>query len=395
MKKHILIPTIFLALTVAHKQTIAQTYPTFGNEIPVIINGLTFDAMEPSISADGNYIFFNNLNDGITTSLYYATKVNDSTYNYAGALAGANQTITPRLDAVASSDSVNNFFWTSTRNFPTEFDNFFHGTFNGTDVVNIGRVHGTFYIYSAGWIMMDAAINYSGNLLYYTNAYLGPTYAGCGGIPCQAKLGVGQKQNDSTFNKLSNSDGIMQNINDTNYVVYAPNISKNGLELYYTRVLKSNLSLGTQICVSVRTNLVDTFSLPSIFHPFSTLTPEATTLTSDQSKIYYHKKSAGVYKIFLRYRTSATGINEIGNSSGVTIFPNPFFNQTVLQTVNFLHNATLTVYNPFGQTVKQIKNISGQTVALHRDHLPSGLYFIRLTQDNKIITADKLVITDN
>ncbi|MDP1746239.1 MAG: LamG-like jellyroll fold domain-containing protein, partial [Bacteroidota bacterium] len=76
------------------------------------------------------------------------------------------------------------------------------------------------------------------------------------------------------------------------------------------------------------------------------------------------------------------------------LYPNPFSTQVTLQTDNLLHNATLTVYNCFGQTVKQIKNISGQTITLFRDNLPSGLYCIQLTQDNKIITTDKLVITD-
>jgi hypothetical protein len=89
-----------------------------------------------------------------------------------------------------------------------------------------------------------------------------------------------------------------------------------------------------------------------------------------------------------------TGINSLEQKQSVKIFPNPFNNQTILQTDNLLHNATLTVDNIFGQTVKQIKNISGQTVVLSRDNLASGLYFIRLTQDSKVITADKLVITD-
>ncbi|MBI4931610.1 MAG: T9SS type A sorting domain-containing protein [Bacteroidetes bacterium] len=77
------------------------------------------------------------------------------------------------------------------------------------------------------------------------------------------------------------------------------------------------------------------------------------------------------------------------------IYPNPFSNKSTMQTDNFLKCATLTFYSSFGQPVKQIKNISEQTVTLHRDNLPSGLYFIRLTQDNKVIAADKLVITDN
>ena len=67
-------------------------YPSFGSEIEITINGLSFDAMEPFVSPDRRYLFFNNLNDGINTKLYYATKINDSTFNYVGELTGANQT---------------------------------------------------------------------------------------------------------------------------------------------------------------------------------------------------------------------------------------------------------------------------------------------------------------
>ena len=78
----------------------------------------------------------------------------------------------------------------------------------------------------------------------------------------------------------------------------------------------------------------------------------------------------------------------------MNIFPNPFSEQTTLQIDSFLHNATLSVDNCFGQTVKQIKNISGQTVILTRDNLPSGLYFIRLTENNNVLATSKLVIAD-
>ncbi len=89
----------------------------------------------------------------------------------------------------------------------------------------------------------------------------------------------------------------------------------------------------------------------------------------------------------------ATGIeNSISNSSSV--FPNPFSSQATLQSDYFFKNATLIVYNTFGQTVKELKNISGQTVFLSRDHIASGLYFVKLTQDSKVITVDKLVIID-
>ncbi len=88
-----------------------------------------------------------------------------------------------------------------------------------------------------------------------------------------------------------------------------------------------------------------------------------------------------------------TGVGE-NELKAMMLYPNPFYAQTTIYTDNLLHNATLYIDNCFGQTVKQIDKLSGQTITLHRDNLPSGLYFIRLTQDNKVISSDKLVITD-
>lgn len=89
------------------------------------------------------------------------------------------------------------------------------------------------------------------------------------------------------------------------------------------------------------------------------------------------------------------GLNEINQIyEGILLSPNPFSFSTTFKTNGNFKNAILTVYNSFGQQVKQIKNISGQEIKLQRDNLPSGLYFIRLTQDNEVITADKLIITD-
>ena len=41
-----------------------------------------------------------------------------------------------------------------------------------------------------------------------------------------------------------------------------------------------------------------------------------------------------------------------------------------------------------------MKNISGKTISLSRVNLPSGIYFIRITEENKIIAVEKLIITD-
>jgi D-alanyl-D-alanine carboxypeptidase len=76
------------------------------------------------------------------------------------------------------------------------------------------------------------------------------------------------------------------------------------------------------------------------------------------------------------------------------IYPNPFSEQATLRTKHLLSNATLTIDNCFGRTVQEIKNISGETVNLYSDNLTNGLYFIRLTDDTKLIATTIFMITD-
>ena len=91
---------------------------------------------------------------------------------------------------------------------------------------------------------------------------------------------------------------------------------------------------------------------------------------------------------------STIGIQNNSKNESVTAFPNPFSNQTIIKSDNYLENATLKVYNLHGQTVSQMDNLSGQTIVIHRDNLPSGIYILRLTQDNTIIFREKLIIED-
>jgi hypothetical protein len=93
--------------------------------------------------------------------------------------------------------------------------------------------------------------------------------------------------------------------------------------------------------------------------------------------------------------SNVISVNEIDPISKYKISPNPFSSQTVLETASQFHNATLTIYDSFGQTKKMTNNLSGQKITLNRDNLPSGLYFIRLTQDSKTLAVIKIIITDN
>ncbi len=370
--KKILILTM---LTIITQQVFSQTYPTFGPEKKVTIIGLTFDAMEPFISPDGNTLFFNSLNSGGNTNLYYATKINDTTFSFIGLVNGTYDPSPNHLDAVASIDSLNNFFWVSLRNIP----NLHKGYYSNGNVSNISQVYGNFNILSpTGWIIMDAAVSYQGNLLYYCNAYFGPTYTECPGIPCEARIGVAQKINDSTFNKLPNTDAIFSNINDTNYLVYAPQVTKDGLELYYTRLLKNTFN--TEICVSVRNSIADTFSVPMIIYSNLGFVPEAPTITTDKQKLYYHQKDGtGIYHIYLRYRTGTTGVNEHIRSENIKVYPNPtntFFNVVL---PNPSEQFTLDVYSSLGQVIYKTNN----NTQIDISNYSTGIYFLKVKQNGR------------
>ena len=80
---------------------------------------------------------------------------------------------------------------------------------------------------------------------------------------------------------------------------------------------------------------------------------------------------------------------------GFCIYPNPISSTATIHFDIPLHNAKLYIYNAYGQIVKQIINISGQEVQLSRNNLPGGIYFLQLTEKNKIIANKKLVISSN
>ena len=58
----------------------------FTTPTPITINGYTGSAMEPFISVDGQFLFFNDSADN--KQIYYATRVDDVTFNFVGLVGG-------------------------------------------------------------------------------------------------------------------------------------------------------------------------------------------------------------------------------------------------------------------------------------------------------------------
>lgn len=369
---------IQIIAAIVFQTSFAQTYPTFGPEKNVTVTGLNFDAMEVFISPDGNTLFFNSLNSGGNTNLYYAIKADDTTFTYQGLIGGCYDTSPNHLDAVASMDSSNNFFWISVRDYPAVFENLHRGNYLTGNVSGISRVYGDFNIYAPGWLIMDGTINYQGNLLYYNNAYFNNCLYG---MPCKAKLGVAQKLNDSTFNKLPDSDAIFANVNDTNYLVYAPQITRDGLELYFTRIL--NTTVNSELCVSVRNSLTDPFSLPVVIYSNNGFVPEAPSLTTDKQKMYYHQKDGtGLFKIYLRFREEASGIKETIATEAIQLFPNPSADLINVILPDSNEKYEIELFSSFGEMILK----TSATNVINIENFSKGIYFLTVRQNNKIVT---------
>ena len=150
---------------------------------------------------------------------------------------------------------------------------------------------------------MDHGISHDGQFLYYNNARFDET--NCVG-PCETFIGIAKWTDDKNFMKTADSDNILQNVNNTNYIYYAPCITIDNLELYYTRYKTGNIDVNTlvEICVATRTSATEAFSSPSVLfsNTLGNGIIEAPTLTTDKQLMYYHQKVNGIHVIMMRSR---------------------------------------------------------------------------------------------
>ena len=287
--KIIFICLFILILILIFYRVIVQPEITdlFINPTPVIINGYDFDCMEPFISSDGKFLFFNSLNDGKNTSLLYASYINDTYFEFKGQINNVNG-IYPHLDAVPSMDN-NNFFFITTRDYPNNFENLMKGIFDNGTINNLTRVNGDFYIKKSGWLIMDAEISRDGNYLFVVNSF----FLGLP-IPFISEIRITQKINNS-FLTLLNNKKIMRNIN-LHYANYAPSLSNDGNILSFTRMS----FLSTDILLSIKNNITNEFEKPKRLNLPGLV--EAITFTKDDKRIYYHYKPKNKYEIFTMER---------------------------------------------------------------------------------------------
>ncbi len=269
----------------------------FTNEQKVTITGYSSDAMEPFISKNGNYLFFNNLQGVNGKELYYAERVNDTTFEFKGEIQGVNSTA---VDGNPTMDEHNNFYFISTRNLDEGIKTIYGGVFNNGIVTGLHEIIGTINIPTPYWINMGVEISKDGNTLFASNAKfnIGESFPHEGNIRFAVKSG-------NEFNIPTNETEILTKINTDDAIEYAGELSADELELFYSQVTLSNPPV-FKLFYAKREHKNGIFGKPiSITVPFEgnpNAFVEGPSLSNDGKKLYYHKLDSDVFSIFMLSR---------------------------------------------------------------------------------------------
>ncbi len=256
----------------------------FSDPERVDIRGYQDDAMEPFITSNGRYLLFNNSNDpSVDTNLHYAERIDGITFEYKGELRGVN---TPALEGVPTMDGYGNFYFVSPRSYGATLSTIYQARFSDGDISGVVLVSGISK-QKPGIVNFDVEVSPDGQYLYFVDSRFGKE-----GGPKTAGLVVA-KRKGLGFARVKDSDKIFKRIN-TWALEYAPSISADGRELFFTRFDRKN---PPAIYRAVRESIGAVFTEPSKVMSIEGFV-EAPSLSLDGRALYYHKKVNDKFRIY-------------------------------------------------------------------------------------------------
>ncbi|MDI1227109.1 MAG: hypothetical protein PSY14_05445 [bacterium] len=263
----------------------------YGNAQALTIDGYDGQAMEPAVTADGQTLFFNNENEAAAqTDLHFATRTGDLTFKYAGKIPAINS---DKLDAIPSIDESGRFYFTSLRSYAENLQSLYTGTFKNGAVVDLRVVRGDINPKSAGEINMDAGISFDGRQLYVARA----RFESGSVVPKESDLMVASIDGYGAFRIAPDSFAQLINVN-SDALEYAPAVSADGLELYFTRAIEGDVP---HIMVATRASLGRPFDTPMALTSLDGFT-EAPAIPKTGQEMFFHKKIDGKYSLFRALR---------------------------------------------------------------------------------------------
>ena len=136
---------------------------------------------------------------------------------------------------------------------------------------------------------LDAEISADGNTLYFVDGYFGNRKQP------QTSILVAAVRAGNGFRRLPERTPLFANVN-SDWLPYAPDLSADEPELFFTRVRRIEPSAQPAVFRSVRETVDQPFSVPQRIRAIRGFA-EASTLSPDCRSLYYHARVRGRFRL--------------------------------------------------------------------------------------------------
>jgi hypothetical protein len=253
---------------------------------PVRIEGYSGEAMEPFLSRDGATLFFNTRNDpGTDTDIHFARQRDDLTFVHQGVLSG---TKSAELDGVPTMALDGTFCFISPRDYRQTLNAVFCGRFDGEAVVDV-LPQTELKSERLGRLIFDVELSADGKQLMFAEG----TFSG-GAVPDAADLFLAGRGGNG-FVRSAESARLLRAVN-TDALEFAPALSADGLELFFTRVTGFWMFRTGQIFRSQRAEVSEPFGAPQHIPVDGHV--EGPTLSPDGRSLYFHRLVDGRFGLW-------------------------------------------------------------------------------------------------
>jgi photosystem II stability/assembly factor-like uncharacterized protein len=264
----------------------------------------------------------------------------------------------------------------------TDFGGIFLSTNNGGSWTSINNGLTNYFNRVVWTFAVDGANIYAGtSAAVFLSNDNGSTWTGLGTIPNSSDVKA-VAANGANIYVGANTQGVTLSTNSGGTFTAANTGISN---LYTTSFIfsGSNLIAGTINDAFITTNNANSWSSLNT----SGLTVRCMAINS--TNIFLGTWNDGVW---LRAVNTLTGLSEINNqASNINIYPNPFTTQTTITFNTEQQNTTINITDLLGKEIKTI-NFTGRQLAIDKEEMKAGIYFLQTTDEQKNVTSRKIVI---
>lgn len=262
----------------------------WSGEERIEIEGYDGDAMEVGISPDGELLLFNDR--GPDKDLHWSTRVDDRTYRYRGTV---ENTVSPMVDGTPSFDGRGNVYYTSLEAYPGSAETIYRAAFRDGRAIDPVPVEGDIYVRGRNgpgrlWVSLDPDVTDDGTMMVYSEGRFDPTE------PLPYPFNVrGAERVGERF--VRTDESAFSNVN-TAMLEYAPAISADGLELFFTRIARvGGRPKMIGIYTARRRSRDEPFGRPEKIVAI-TGDVEGPVLSGDERQLYYHRLDGGRFRVY-------------------------------------------------------------------------------------------------